>query len=68
MLLPLMLLSTCRVVCVSTRLQAAEGLLSKDSLRRLDFACDASLSAPHKPISLWKEVRLAGTGWLHVVA
>lgn len=41
--------------------KSAEGLLSKGSLRLLDFACDAALSRPHKPLNLWKEVRV----WLN---
>jgi hypothetical protein len=40
--------------------KAAEGLLSKASLRLLDFACDAALSRPERPLSLWKEVRVWG--------
>jgi hypothetical protein len=38
------------------RFKAAEGLLSKDSLRLLEYACDAALSRPGAPLSMWKEV------------
>ena len=42
------------------RFKAAEGLLSKSSLRSLDYACDAALSRPGVPLNVWKEVwRLA---------
>jgi hypothetical protein len=39
------------------RFKAAEGLLSKNSLRMLEYACDAALSRPGIPLSIWKEVR-----------
>lgn len=38
------------------RFKAAEGLLSKASLRALEYACDCGLSRPGQPLTLWKEV------------
>eukprot|EP00878_Enallax_costatus_P029995 GHUV01032580.1.p1 GENE.GHUV01032580.1~~GHUV01032580.1.p1 ORF type:complete len:372 (+),score=88.08 GHUV01032580.1:534-1649(+) len=38
------------------RFKSAEGLLSKASLRILDFACDASLSRPASPLNLWSTI------------
>jgi hypothetical protein len=34
-----------------------EGLLSAQGLRMLDYACDACLNQPRKPINLWNKVR-----------
>jgi hypothetical protein len=42
------------------RFKAAEGLLSKNSLRMLEYACDAALSRPGMPLSIWREVSLGG--------
>lgn len=39
------------------RFKAAEGLLSKASLRALEYACDRGLTRPGQPLMLWKEVR-----------
>lgn len=41
------------------RFKAAEGLLSKNSLRTLEYACDTALSRPGQPLSMWKEVKLS---------
>lgn len=40
------------------RFKAAEGLLSKNSLRVLDYACDACLSRSTEPLNFWSKVCL----------
>jgi hypothetical protein len=40
------------------RFKAAEGLLSKNSLRVLGYACDACLSRSTEPLNFWSKVGL----------
>lgn len=44
---------------VASRFKACEGLLSKTSLRVLDYACDACLLKPGHPLNIWSTVSVS---------